>query len=276
MRRHSQKGGAVLITTILILLIGAVISLTLLTSSRIGSRISGNYKLQENAFNVAEMGFEAVRPLLTNFNNLTGRLFSNAADKKGLFDPNFNDYSDLIGNSGAYGSYYGLYPEFKGTTTINLPDGKTMTGEWYVRIVDNDLIVNEPLSGDYIQNGYLNTDKVKAALAITDPDLQKQALKGIVLNCAEVHSDKNGVPAGDCKDLPTLDFSDNVDHVMFLESRGIIRKGNDIEASRLVRIIIRNDSMGGGGRNPSQKGGAPGGTRANVAPGVTPTGYVVP
>lgn len=271
MKGNSERGGAVLITTILILLISAIIAMSLLNSSRVGSRVSSNYKLQENAFNVAEAGFEQVRSQILNFSNVTAQLFYDSSNKTTLYDPNFNNYSQITGTSGLYAAYYGTYPQYKGSMPITLPGGKTLTGEWYVRIIDNDLVCNKPLSGDYLQGGYLNVQKIKGILANTAPgsDARIQQMNGIMLNCRELN---NGA-AGSCNAMPTIDFSQNQDDAVFVESRGIIRQGTQVVASRLVRVLIRTDLSSGGGRNPSQKGGAAGGTRSNVSGGAAPIGY---
>ncbi|NOY23387.1 MAG: hypothetical protein GXO70_07745 [Acidobacteria bacterium] len=271
MKKNSERGGAVLITTILILMISAVIAISLLNSSRVGSRVSSNYKLQENAFNVAEAGFERVRSQILNFTNVTAQLFYDPAKLNTLYDPNFNDYSQITGSSGLYANYYGTYPQYSGTMPITLPNGQTLTGEWYVRIIDNDLVCNKPLSGDYVQGGYLNIQKIKDVLASTTPasDARIQQMNGIMLNCREL----NNGGAGACNAMPTIDFSQNKDNSVFVESRGIIRRGTQILASRLVRVLIRTNLSSGGGRNPSQKGGAAGGTRSNVSGGTTPTGW---
>ena len=273
MNRHSQRGGAVLITTVLILLIGSVLAIALLNSSRVGSRVSANYKLQENAFNVAEMGFERVRAQFINFNNLTAMLFFNPANRNSLYDPNFNLYGEIAGTTGVYATYYNLNPQLKGTESITLPDGQTLTGEWYIRIIDNDLTCNEPLSGDYIQGGYLNVDKIKAALAYDDPDEQKRAMNGVMLSCRELDNTSAGGLGTDCAGMPTIDFSVNQDRPIFVESRGIIRQNGTVIASRLVRFLVRTEAAGGGGRNPTQKGGAAGGTRGTISAGVTPIGW---
>ncbi len=271
MKKNNERGGAVLITTILILLISAIIAISLLNSSRVGSRVSANYKLQENAFNVAEAGFERVRSQILNFANVTAQLFYDPSNKQTLYDPNFNLYSQITGNSGLYAAYYGTYPQYKGTMPITLPGGQTLTGEWYVRIIDNDLVCNKPLSGDYVVNGYLNVQKIKGILSSTAPGSEDriQKMNGVMINCREV----NNGGAGNCNTMPTIDFSQNQDNSVFVESRGIIRRGNQILASRLVRILIRTDLSSGGGRNPSQKGGAAGGTRSNVSGGAAPIGY---
>jgi len=271
MIKNSEKGGAVLITTILILMISAVIAMSLLNSSRVGSKVSANYKLQENAFNVAEAGFESVRTQLLNFATATSQLFFDPGNPNSLYDPNFNDYSEITGTGGPYASYYGTYPQYKGTMPITLPNGQTLTGEWFVRIIDNDLVCNEPVSGDYLQGGYLNIQKIKDILANTTPssDERIQQMNGIILNCREL----NNGGAGDCNAMPTINFSQNEDNSVFVESRAIIRQGNQIVASRLVRVLVRTDLAGGGGRNPSQKGGAAGGTRSNVSGGAAPVGW---
>ncbi|NOZ12448.1 MAG: hypothetical protein GXO69_02225 [Acidobacteria bacterium] len=271
MKINSEKGGAVLITTILILLISAVIAMSLLNSSRVGSRVSSNYKLQQNAFNVAEAGFEKVRSQILSFGTVTAQLFCDPSNKTTLYDPNFNLYSQITSNSGLYGAYYANYPQYKGTMAITLPGGQSLTGEWYVRIIDNDLVCNKPLSGDYLQNGYLNVQKIKNILANTTAgsDARIQQMNGIMLNCREL----NNGGAGTCDSMPTIDFSQNQDNAVFVESRGIIRQGTQIVASRLVRVLIRVGQTSGGGRNPSQKGGAAGGTRSNISGGTAPIGY---
>ncbi len=271
MKKNSERGGAVLITTILILMISAVIAISLLNSSRVGSRVSSNYKLQENAFNVAEAGFERVRSQILNFANVTAQLFYDPANPNTLYDPNFNDYGQITGGGGLYASYYGKYPQYKGTMPITLPGGQTLTGEWYVRIIDNDLVCNEPLSGDYLQGDYLNVQKIKDVLASTaaGSDARIQDMNGVMLNCREL----NNGDVGTCSAMPTIDFSQNQDNSVFVESRGIIRQGNQVVASRLVRVLIRTDLNSGGGRNPSQKGGAAGGTRSNISGGATPVGW---
>ncbi len=273
MKMKSERGGAVLITTILILMISAVIAMSLLNSSRVGSRVSANYKLQGNAFNLAESGFERVRTQFVNFNNMTARLFFNPADVTSLYDPNFNLYDEIAGNSGVYASYYSLNPGFKGTEPITMPDGKTLTGEWFIRIIDNDLTCNKPLAGDYLVGGYLNTNKIKAALAIDDPDDQKLAMNGVMLSCRELDNTAAGGTGTLCNTMPTIDFSTNWDRSVFVESRAIIRQNGQIIASRMVRFLVRTEAAGGGGRNPSQKGGAAGGTRSTISAGVTPTGW---
>ena len=274
MNRNAQRGGAVLITTVLILLIGSVLAIALLNSSRVGSRVSANYKLQENAFNIAETGFERVRATFINFNNITARLFFNPANVKSLYDPNFNLYDEITGSGGVYASYYNLNPQLKGTETIQLPDGQILTGEWYIRIIDNDLVCNEPLSGDYLTaDGFLNVDRVKTALAIEDPDDQKRDMSGIILSCRELDNRSAGGTGETCSTMPTIDFSTNQDRSVFVESRAIIRQGNDVVASRLVRYLVRTEAAGGGGRNPTQKGGAAGGTRGTISAGVTPIGW---
>ena len=260
MKKNSERGGAVLITTILILMISAVIAISLLNSSWVGSRVSANYKLQENAFNVAEAGFESVRSQILNFANDTAQLFYDAKKTGTLYDPNFNLYSKITGTGTLYASYYGKYPQYKGTIPITLPGGETLTGEWYVRIIDNDIVCNEPLSvGDYLtKDGYLNVANINS-----------QNENGIMLNCREL----NNGGAGLCKDMPTIDFSKNYDNSVFVESRGIIRQGKQIVASRLVRVLIRTSEGSGGGRNHTQKGGSAGGTQSQVAGGVTPLNY---
>jgi len=271
MQKNSERGGAVLITTILILMIRAVIAISLLNSSRVGSRVSSNYKLQENAYNVAEAGFERVRSQILNFASVSGQLFFDPASVNTLYDPNFNNYGQITGGGGLYASYYGNYPQYKGTMPITLPGGQTLTGEWYVRIIDNDLICNEPLSGDYLQGDYLNVQKIKDVLGSTAAGSEDriQQMNGIILNCGELSN--GGV--GNCNDMPTIDFSQNEDNSVFVESRGIIRQGNQIVASRLVRVLVHTDDSGGGGRNPAQKGGSAGGTRSNVSGSGAPTGW---
>lgn len=271
MIKNSERGGAVLITTILILMISAVIAISLLNSSRVGSKVSANYKLQENAFNVAEAGFEKVRSQILNFANVTAQLFYDPANPNTLYDPNFNDYAQITGSGGVYGAYYGTYPQYKGTMPITLPGGETLTGEWYVRIIDNDLVCNKPLSGDYLQGDYLNIQKIKDILASTSAgsDERIQQMNGVMLNCREL----NNGGAGDCNAMPTIDFSQNQDNSVFVESRGIIRQGSQIVASRLIRVLIRTDLNSGGARNHTQRGGAAGGTQSQVAGGAAPVGY---
>lgn len=269
MMQNNQKGGAVLITTVLILLIGGVLAIALLNSSRIGSRVSANYKLQENAFNIAEMGFERLRPQFTSFANVSSRLFFNPASPTRLYDPNFNAYEELLGTGGVYSAYYATNPDFHGFENITMPDGQVLTGEWFIRVIDNDLICNQPLSGDYLDAGYLNENKILDALAAADLDEQKRLMAGVMLNCYELNADN----IGDCNTFPTLNFAINQDHAVFVESRGILRNGNDIIGSRLVRVLVRVSELGGGRRDPGQKGGGSGGGQAVVAPGVTPTGY---
>ena len=275
MKKNSERGGAVLITTILILMISAVIAISLLNSSRVGSRVSSNYKLQENAFNVAEAGFERARSQILNFASVTAQLFYDPANPNTLYDPNFNDYGQITGTAGVYGNYYGTYPQYKGTMPITLPDGQTLTGEWYVRIIDNDLVCNEPVSGDYLQGDYLNVQKIKDILANTaaGSDARIQQMNGVMLNCRELNNGGSSATGAECNAMPTIDFSKNQDNSVFVESRGIIRQGTQIVASRLVRILIRTDLAGGGARNPSQKGGAAGGTRSNISGGATPVGW---
>ena len=274
MKWNNEKGGAVLITTVLILLIGGVLAIALLNSSRIGSRVSANYKLQENAFNVAEMGFERIRTQLSSFSNATSRMFTNPSDPKRLYDPNFNAYDELFGTGGAYGAYYAANPQFKGTELITLPDGQTLTGEWYVRVIDNDLICNQPVSGDLLDAGYLNEEALKTALALPETTEEearekRRRMGGIMLNCRELANGGGSL----CNTMPTLDFSFSWDSGVFVESRGIIRNGNDVIGSRLVRVLVRVDDLSGGRRDPGQKGGSSGGSQGVVAPGTVPTGY---
>ncbi len=269
MKWNNQRGGAVLITTVLILLIGGVLAIALLSSSRVGSRISANYKLQENAFNIAEMGFERVRTQLSSFANVSSRLFFNPANRQRLYDPNFNAYDEMTGTGGVYSTYFAANPQFRGTETITMPDGQVLTGEWFIRVIDNDLICNQPLSGDYLDAGYLNEDMIKTALAEDDPDVQRRLMSGVMLNCRELNNEN----VGDCRDFPTLDFSFNMDNAVFVESRGIIRQGNEVVGSRLVRVLVQVEDIGGGRRDPGQKGGSSGGSQAVVAPGVVPVGY---
>lgn len=269
MKWNDQRGGAVLITTVLILLIGGVLAIALLSSSRVGSRISANYKLQENAFNVAEMGFERIRTQLSSFANVSSRLFFNPAAPTRLYDPNFNAYEELTGTGGVYSAYYAANPQFKGTEIITMPDGQTITGEWFIRVIDNDLICNQPLSGNYLDAGYLNEAMIQTALGEDDPDEQRRLMAGVMLNCRELNNEN----VGDCMNFPTLDFSFNMDNAVFVESRGIIRQGNEVMGSKLVRILVQVEDLGGGRRDPGQKGGSSGGSQAIVAAGVTPTGY---
>ena len=276
MNRNSQRGGAVLITTVLILLIGGVLAIALLNSSRIGSRVSANYKLQENAFNIAEMGFERVRSTFVNFNNITSMLFFNPANTASLYDPNFNLYGEFGNGSGVYGTYYAINPQLRGTEVIQLPDGNTLTGEWFIRIIDNDLVCNEPLSGNFVTaDGFLNIDHIKTVLSADydTPEDEKRAMSGIMLSCRELDNTSAGGTGESCNTMPTIDFSTNQDRSIFVESLAIIRQGNDVIASRLVRFLVRTEATGGGGRNPTQKGGAAGGTRGTVSAGVTPVGW---
>ena len=275
MKKNSERGGAVLITTILILMISAVIAMSLLNSSRVGSRVSANYKLQENAFNVAEAGFESVRSQILNFANDKAQLFYDPAKTGTLYDPNFNLYSEITGTSGLYASYYGKYPQYKGTIPITLPGGETLTGEWYVRIIDNDLVCNEPLSGDYLQGDYLNVQTIKDILGDTTAgsDDRIKKMNGVMLSCRELDNPVAGGTGKNCNTMSTIDFSQNHDDSVFVESRGIIRQGTKIVASRLVRVLIRKGEGSGGGRNHTQKGGAAGGTQSQVAGGA-PAGYV--
>ena len=275
MKKNSERGGAVLITTILILMISAVIAMSLLNSSRVGSRVSSNYKLQENAFNVAEAGIESVRSLISshalNFNDIRKKyLFYNtsdatASDAKKLYDPNFNRYSEITSNSGVYGDYYGRCPsKFKGTIPITLPDGETLKGEWYVRIIDNDIVCNEPLSSSEEKGSCLNNDGYLIPDNINNPNT-----KGIMLNCEEL----------DNCDPKECNFQKDVDHAVFIESRGIFRQktrqGTKTVASRLVRVLVQGKDSGGGGvSNHPQKGGSASGTPYQAPGGTVPTGYV--
>jgi len=256
MHWNNDKGGAVLITTIMVLLIGSILALVLLNSAKMGAKVSGNFKLSENAFNVAEVGFESLRNNLDD--SIYNMLFYDSSDITKLYDPNFNFYDQITSGSGIYATYYSDKPTFKGTTSITLPDGQSLTGEWYARIVDNDIVCNTN-TALIDSNGFLNPDQ-------NGDGVFDNNLKGIMISCSE----KDYVGSPDCSDLTAYDFSKSRDKTVFLEVRGLIKQGNTVLASKLVRVIINTPELAGFSRNNTQFGGSSAGMRSKVAAGVTP------
>lgn len=256
MIKNNNKGGAVLITTIMVLLIGTVLALVLLNSARMGNKVSGNFKLSENAFNVSEIGFETLRNNLDD--SVYNKLFFNDTDKTKLYDPNFNFFEQILSGSEPYATYYTDNPELHGTTSITLPDGQSLDGEWYARIIDNDIVSN--VDTNLIdKDGYLNPDQ--------DSDGKfDNNLEGIMIACSE----KNFIGNPKCDDLSAYDFSESRDRTVFLEVRGFIKQGTNILASKLIRVVITTPELAGFSRNNTQFGGSSAGMRSKVASGATP------
>ncbi|NOY23805.1 MAG: hypothetical protein GXO70_09900 [Acidobacteria bacterium] len=196
--KQRQKGGATLITTLVVLLLLTVLGMGLLRMSTDNIQSAGGYQSSEQAFNVAEAGLELVgRNYITNYYAAINYLFANRSDITQLPDPNFGDLDALISNTGVNGAYYATYysqfPQFTGEVQIDEEIG--LSGTYYVRIIDNDVLTLE--DGNYY-NRYEDEDG----------DYYNNVIQP--------------------------NFTIDRDHNLLIQSRSIIRKGNTIIATKLV------------------------------------------
>lgn len=137
---NNEKGGATLITTIIVLLMLTILGFGLLNMAKGNVQVAGGYQLSEQAFFVAEAGIENVaRNQLLTYYSAINSLFYDRSDLTKMPDPDFNDFNDLENKTGAYASYYSHFPGF--TDSIVLDSTNNIIGYYYVRIVDNDYMV---------------------------------------------------------------------------------------------------------------------------------------
>ncbi len=204
-----NKGGATLTATVIILMLLSVLGLTLLSLSRSSIKIATSFEKNEQAFNVAESGLQnIVQTKLGTYNDIITYLFYNPADLDSLPDERFADFDGIINGQGNFGSlysaYYSHFPELRGSYVVDTGDPSSpsddVIGEYYVRVLDNDIFINE--DGDHFANQLEDEDG--------DPD------NGAVLANMRVDRDKN----------------------FFVQARGIIRQGNKILGTRLITVRI--------------------------------------
>ncbi len=204
-----KKGAATLTATIIILMLLTVLGLTLLTLSKSSVRISTSFEKNEQAFNVAESGLEnIVRTRLTTYNDLITYLFYNPSNLNTLPDPRFADFDAILNGQGTFGNlystYYSHFPELTGSFVVDQGDPSNpnddLIGEYYIRVLDNDIFINE--DGDMFRNQLEDEDG--------DPD------NGTVLANMRMDRDRN----------------------FFVQARGIIRQGNRILGTRLITVRI--------------------------------------
>ncbi|WP_201327863.1 pilus assembly PilX N-terminal domain-containing protein [Thermotomaculum hydrothermale] len=206
---YREKGAATLTATIIILMLLSVLGITLLYLSKSSLKIATSFEKNEQAFNVAESGLEnIVRTRLSTYNDLITYLFYNPSDLDSLPDPRFADFDALINGQGANGSlysaYYSHFPFLKGSYVVdggNPSDSSDdVVGEYYIRIIDNDIFINE--DGDLFKNQLEDEDG--------DPS------NGVVLANMRIDRDRN----------------------FFVQGRGIIRQGTRILGTKLITIRI--------------------------------------
>lgn len=195
---HSEHGGATLITTIVVLLLLTVLAMGLMHMSRASIQAAGSYQTSEQALHVAEAGMELVgRTMISSYYSAINSLFFDQGDITRLPDPDFGDLEALLeqtGDNGArYATYYGQFPGFRGEVVVD--EENNLIGEYFVRIVDNDVIELE--DGDYY-NRYEDEDG--------------DYYNGII----------------------QPNFTVDRDYNLLIQSRAIIRSGEKIIATRMV------------------------------------------
>ena len=194
----SQRGGATLITTVVILMLLTVLAIGLMHMARGGMQTCGGFQSSEQAFNVAEAGLELVgRTAVSNYYAAMNSLFFDSGDFTRLPDPNFGDLDALLEQEGdtgaAYATYYSNFPAFKGQIVVD--EENNIVGDYFVRIVDNDVLELE--EGTYF-NRYEDEDG--------------DYYNGQVLPNFTVDRDQN----------------------LLIQSRSIIRQGELIIATRMI------------------------------------------
>ncbi len=206
---NNKKGGATLTGVVIILLLLGVLGFTLLKLSRSGMLIATSYEKNEQAFNVAESGLQFfVNTYITTYNDIITYLFYDPANLNSLPDPRFADFDALLNYSGEIGSlynnYYSHFPELKGSYIIDegspTSTSDDVIGEYYVRVLDNDIFMTE--DGDTLMNQLEDEDG--------DP------YNNAVIANMKIDRDKN----------------------FFIQARGIVRQGNRILGSKLITIRI--------------------------------------
>jgi hypothetical protein len=203
MIRKNEKGGATLITTILILAILTVFGIAVLQTTSTNNRIAGNFKLDENAFGVAEAGLVEASNLVSSWSNLTGRLFCKNGDVTVLPDIPFNDFVHIVQETGDYAGYFDGTKGIKGTVNIPVTGGETLTGRYYVRFIDNDRV---DTNGDGIHD---------------------------LANIAEDTQSGTGF-------VPDFGPNGDLDNNVYIESLGVILRGNTVIASKVIKVRICN------------------------------------
>ena len=206
---NKKKGAATLTATIIILMLLSVLGITLLYLSKSSVKIATSFEKNEQAFNVAESGLEnIVRTRLSTYNDLITYLFFDPANLNSLPDPRFADFDGLLTGGGTFGqlysTYYSHFPFLTGSYVVDGGDPSTtaddVVGEYYIRVLDNDIFINE--DGDYFRNQLEDEDG--------DPN------NGVVQANMRIDRDRN----------------------FFVQARGIIRQGTRILGTRLVTIRI--------------------------------------
>lgn len=206
---NNEKGGATLTGVVIILLLLGVLGFTLLKLSRSSVVVATSYEKNEQAFNVAESGLQLfVNTYVNTYNDIITYLFYDPANVNSLPDPRFADFDALLNGAGElgdiYATYFGQFTELKGSYIID-PGSPASTsddliGEYYIRVLDNDIFINE--DGDLFRNQLEDEDG--------DP------YNGSVLANMKIDRDKN----------------------FFVQARGIVRQGSRILGSKLVTIRI--------------------------------------
>ncbi len=204
-----EKGGATLTGVVIILLLLGVLGFTLLKLSRSSLVIATSYEKNEQAFNVAESGLQLfVNNYINTYNDIITYLFYDEANLESLPDPRFADFDALLNGAGElgdiYATYFGHFPELKGSYVID-PGSPASTsddviGEYYIRVVDNDIYIDE--DGTFYRNQLEDEDG--------DP------YNNSVLANMKIDRDKN----------------------FFIQARGIVRQGNRILGSKLITVRI--------------------------------------
>ncbi len=204
-----NKGAATLTATIIILMLLSVLGITLLYLSKSSIKIATSFEKNEQAFNVAESGLQnIVQTRLGTYNDIITYLFYNPANLDSLPDPRFADFDGILNGEGDFGQLYSVYyshfPELTGSYIVDPGDSSTssddVVGEFYIRVIDNDIFMNE--DGDYFKNQLEDEDG--------DPE------NGVVQANMRVDRDKN----------------------FFVQARGIIRQGNRILGTKLITVRI--------------------------------------
>ena len=206
---NKRKGAATLTATIIILMLLSVLGMTLLYLSKSSIKIATSFEKNEQAFNVAESGLEnIVRTRLNTYNDIITYLFYDPGHIDSLPDPRFADFDGILNGQGDFGQlysqYYSHFPFLTGSYVVDSGDPSTtsddVVGEFYVRIIDNDIFIDE--DGRYFRNKLEDEDG--------DPN------NAVIQVNMRMDRDRN----------------------FFVQARGIIRQGSRILGTRLITMKI--------------------------------------